>query len=488
MPSFYSNTIPTQMPMTPPDYYDSFAGSECGAPQLPALRLLGTQGPPYISGRSEARDYTSQYPQFPLASASRAIYAQENTRHAASGYTGSSQGSASQYGAASAPMLPSIRIPDRLHMDDFTQQVRSNHAPTVAQPKEEKAVGGVAAHLDYEMEDMVDFVSQTAQGMYDIYASKICLADIDMARSVLNSKSPVHPDLRKYVSQVLSSTRLPSSTIILGLYYLAKRMTLLSANGTFNHGSGQVYRMLTIGLLLGSKFLDDNTFQNRSWSEVSNIPVSELNTLEVEWLTAIRWNMHIDPEDPEGFMLWRQQWQSFLVNRAGTKIERSLAQSLKQTHLNGGCQRQRSMTQRSPPSSGMLPPFAIGNGFKAPSQTQWTASRYDLWQSSRPRTDYSPPSAPETGPTTPEWYGAHNMFTYGQAQQQTYPTLKMPPPLQVVGSNAPHSGYPTPYAHQPYNNYSNNYSHGNTCACSICMPYHDRYLMAPGFGLQSATG
>lgn len=485
MPSFYSNTTSQQAPLTPPYQHDSFPSGDRGSHRLPPLRLVGTQTPHYNQRRSEARDYTSQYPQYQLASAPRATYPQEDTHRIASNCTTSSQGP-SHYSATSAPMLPPIRVPERLHMDDYTQQVQSICAPAATHPKEEKAIGGVAAHLDYEMEGMVDFVSQTAQEMYDIYASRICLADIDMSRSVLSSKSPVHPDLRKYVSQVLSSTRLPSSTIILGLYYLAKRMTLLSANGTFNHGSGQVYRLLTIGLLLGSKFLDDNTFQNRSWSEVSNIPVSELNTMEVEWLAAIRWNMHIDPDDPEGFLLWRQQWQTFLANR---KVERSLAQSLKQTNINGGYRKQRSVTQRSSPLSGIMPPFAdhaVSNGFKAPSQSQWATPRYDPWQSSRSQTEYSPPSAPETGPPTPgpDWYASHNVFPYGQTQQQTYPTVKMPPPLQMLGSNVPHSGYSTPYFHQSYTKYS----HVNTCGCSHCIPYHDSWRMAPGFGPQSTVG
>ncbi|KAK4697663.1 hypothetical protein P7C71_g435, partial [Lecanoromycetidae sp. Uapishka_2] len=479
MPSFYSNTTSQQGPLTPPYQHETFLARDRGSYHLPSLRLVGAQAPFHTSGRSEVRDYTSHYPQY-----SRASYPQENTRQ-----TVPSQSFSNHSNSASAPMLPPIRIPERLHMDDFPKQLQSIRAPVVPQPKEEKAVGGVAAHLDYEMEDMVDFVSETAQGMYDIYASKICLADIDMARSVLSSKVIVRPDFRKYVSQVLSSTRLPSSTIILGLYYLAKRMTLLSINGTFNHGGGQVYRLLTIGLLLGSKFLDDNTFQNRSWSEVSNIPVSELNTMEVEWLAAIRWNMHINPEDPQGFLLWRQQWQTFLNGRANAMVDQSLLQSLKQTTLNSDIRRQTSVTQRSSPLSGIPPPFAdhsVSNAFKASLQTQWAAPRYDPWQSARSHTEYSPPSAPETGPPTPgpDWYGSHIMSSYGQTQQQAYPTLKIPPPLQVVGSNASHTGYSTPYSHQSYSTYA----HGNTCGCSHCMPYHDCWRMAPGFGPQSAVG
>ena len=384
---------------------------------------------------------------------------------------------------ASAPLLPPIRIPDR-SLGDYQQQVRRKRAPTVTQPKEEKAIGGVAAHLDYEMEDMVDFVSQTAQGMYDIYASRICLADIDMTRSVVKSKASVNPDFRKYVSQVLTSTRLPSSTILLGLYYLAQRMTLLSANATFNYGTGQVYRMLTIALLLGSKFLDDNTFQNRSWSEVSNIPVKEINALEVEWLVAINWNMHIDLKDPEGFQRWQRQWNA---SQASMR-DQSLVQSLMQTHLTGdkiNVQRQRSVRQRSSPIGHQMPLYTgtpIESGLKSHPHSQWNTPRYDPWQGSRAHTEYSPPSAPETGPTTPEWYGTHGGFGFGQGLQQGCPTLKMPPPLQVLPSNAPPSGFHTPYSQQ-----YPSYGHGNTCGCAYCMPYHDRYLMT-GYGAQSVVG
>lgn len=471
--------------LTPPYRQESFTGSGHGTHHLPPLHLLGGQASTYNPGLSEARAYTSsQYQQYSMASLPRTSYSQESSRH-----TALSQGPSNHYSTVNAPTLPSIKIPERLHMDDFPHQLQSIRAPVVTHPKEEKAVGGVAAHLDYEMEDMVDFVSQTAQGMYAIYASKIHLEDIDMARSVLKSKSPVPPEFRKYVSQVLSSTRLPSSTIILGLYYLAERMTRLSKNGIYNHGGGQVYRLLTIGLLLGSKFLDDNTFQNRSWSEVSNIPVSELNTMEVEWLAAVEWDMHVYRRGEEATVQWRQQWQIFLANRADTKIELSLVHSLKQINISGDDRRQQPVTQRSSPLSGVLPSFAdhiLGIGLRAPSQPQWTTPRYDPWQKPRSQTEYSPPSAPETGPSTPgsDWYGSHNVFSYGQTQQQPYQTLKMPPSSQVIGSNAFHSGYPTPYSHHSYNNYS----HGNTCGCSYCLPHHDCWRMAPGFGPQSAVG
>lgn len=481
MPSFYSSTFPRQMPLTPPDSYDAYPSSAHAAGHLPAIHTLG-QVSNYESGVPEGHEILPRYSQFTLAPISRHAYLQETNRHAPANYD-NLQSTSNTYASSSVSLLPPIRVPDR-SLEDYQPHGRSNRAPSAPsapQPKEEKAVGGVAAHLDYEMQDMVEFVSKMAQGMYEIYASGICLADIDMTRSVHRSESPVHADFRKYVSQILSSTRLPSSTILLGLYYLAERMTLLSNSGKYNHGSGQVYRMLTTALVLGSKFLDDNTFQNRSWSEVSSIPVSELNVLEIEWLTDIQWNMHINPDDPNGFLLWHQRWEAFIAN----KIDVTLAESLKQTHIsvstafNGNSvQRQRSLHRRSSPTDYQSASFVdhqFANGYKNHAHSQWNTPRYDQWPPLRSQTDYTPP---ETGPTTPEWY-TRGGFGYGP----THPAIKVPQPMRVLGSNAPQSNYYAAYAQQyvPH-------SHGNTCGCGYCGPQYERYSMASSYGPQAVVG
>ncbi|KAK4237449.1 hypothetical protein C8A03DRAFT_16017 [Achaetomium macrosporum] len=152
--------------------------------------------------------------------------------------------------------------------------------------------GGVCAVLDYEVELMADYVSE-------------------MATRVVMPQRQVNPAFRKFVSQILTSTRLPSTTILLGMNYLAKRINMMHAAGQNNHTEGQIWRMLTIALLLGSKFLDDNTFQNKSWSEVSGIPVQELNTLEYEWLGAIRWCLYVNLDASEDYQAWLSNWKEW---------------------------------------------------------------------------------------------------------------------------------------------------------------------------------
>ncbi|CAI4216285.1 unnamed protein product [Parascedosporium putredinis] len=128
-------------------------------------------------------------------------------------------------------------------------------------------------------------------------------------------ETTVSSAFRKFVTQILTSTRLPSTTILLGLNYLAKRVNTCKSQGPFKATEGQVWRLLTVSLLLGSKFLDDNTFQNRSWSEVSGIAVSELNALETEWLASCHWQLYVNLDKSNDYQAWLDNWKEWLATK-----------------------------------------------------------------------------------------------------------------------------------------------------------------------------
>ncbi|MCJ1229865.1 hypothetical protein MMC12_006535 [Toensbergia leucococca] len=432
-------------------------------------------------GGLDGFEFAKQYSQFSVAPPSRSAYSKEHDKQLASNHIAPLAHYGNACGTNAAPVLPPIRIPEQ-SLDNY-RQLRPRNTPSAPQLKEEKAAGGVAAHLDYEMDQMADFVSEMAQGMYDLYESRICLADIDIIRSVHpNSSVPIA--FRKYVLQVLSSTRLPSSTILLGLYYLATRMIMLSTSGRYTAGSGQVYRMLTTSLLLGSKFLDDNTFQNRSWSEVSNIPISELNVLEIEWLLAINWDMHIDFDDKQGFVLWHKHWERWQAKKVETSMD-----SLKLTPLDANVQRQRSMRKSFSPTplyQTSCIDLTFGVGAKESLPLQWSTPRFDSWPPIRRITENSPSSAPDTGPNTPDWFGRIDGLGYGHAPPPTFSARTIPPPAQISQHLRQKTVYNTTYPHQ-YSPSSWN-GHGDSCGCGYCVPHHDRYFMAPGFGPQSVAG
>lgn len=381
-----------------------------------------------------------------------------------------------------APVLPA---------EDFHHQhsIKSHQLPLGADPptppkKEEIATGGVAAHLDYEMEQMTEFVVEMAQGMYDLYESRICLADIDLIRSV-NPKASVAPAFRTYVLQILSSTRLPSSTILLGLHYLATRMSLLSSKGRYPTARRQIYHMLTTALLLGSKFLDDNTFQNRSWSEVSSIPVKELNELEIDWLVTINWNMHVNPEDPQGLTLWLSHWARWQTKRHGRTAKLS---QLRNVDIN--VQRlPRASDARWSPSYGYLrtrsdtPTSGINsNGCDL---SPWHARSYGQWPSTPNKIDTSPPSAPETSPTTPEYYASTTGPGYTVLSQPSSGqpfNLASQTHLASLRQSHYQLSFPGSYVPPSWN------GHFTKCNCICCVPCFERYQIAPGYGLQPAIG
>ncbi|POR35442.1 Uncharacterized protein TPAR_04365 [Tolypocladium paradoxum] len=152
--------------------------------------------------------------------------------------------------------------------------------------------GGVCAVLDYEVDMMAEYVAE-------------------MATRVVTPDAAVTSPFRKFVSQILTSTRLPSTTILLGMNYLAKRINAMKEQGPYKASEGQVWRYLTVSLLLGSKFLDDNTFQNRSWSEVSGIAVSELNALEFDWVQAMSWRLYVNLDLSKDYQAWLDNWREW---------------------------------------------------------------------------------------------------------------------------------------------------------------------------------
>lgn len=387
-----------------------------------------------------------------------------------------SLGQQPMYGGPMATALPPIRTNVQLPPMDsaIPQQYRRQEMPAMHQPeqqqprKEEKAVGGVAAHLDYEMDRMSDFVAEMTQGMYDLYNTKITLADIDFARSI-SPGSSVPPQFRKYVYQILSSTRLPSSTILLGLFYMSSRMRMLSAQRVFQTGSGQIYRMLTGALLLGSKFLDDNTFQNKSWAEVSNIPVAELNKMELEWLFAFEWKIHdriYDQQD--GFPSWRRHWDNWRA-KANVRAQQESRHTLAPLDTNIVRQQQAVAKPLMSPE-GPIPP-----------QYQRSSHIENSWLNPT-ASEYSPPSAPHSGPNTPDYYSV-GPWAYSNPPPP-YSRAWIPPPPQYMAPSMPRSQPPS-YHHTPAYGLPFAQSawtgHGSSCTCMYCAKHMEHYLCNVSF-------
>ncbi|KAJ5582236.1 hypothetical protein N7535_000856 [Penicillium sp. DV-2018c] len=197
-------------------------------------------------------------------------------------------------GSALPAMRHNVHLPP---MDAaIPPQYRRQETAPMQQPeqprKEEKATGGVAAHLDYEMEHMSDFVAEMAQGMYDLFETNITLADIDLARSI-------HPG-----SSVPPHFGNTSSRFCLRLAFQVLPFSSDSSIWPAECAYCQPNATSPSQTVAWSI--------NKSWAEVSNIPVAELNRMELEWLFAFDWKIHDCTYDKEdGFNSWRAHWDTW---------------------------------------------------------------------------------------------------------------------------------------------------------------------------------
>ncbi|RYP19518.1 hypothetical protein DL767_009636 [Monosporascus sp. MG133] len=338
--------------------------------------------------------------------------------------------------------------------------------------------GGVCAVLDYETDMMAEYVAE-------------------MAMRIILPNAAVTNAFRKFVSQVLTSTRLPSTTILLGMNYLAKRVNSLNAAGPFKPQEGEAWRMLTVALLLGSKFLDDNTFQNRSWSEVSGIPVSELNTMEHQWLEQIGWVLYVNLDRSHDFNAWLKNWQEWQETKKRQQLQQKQQQQQSQALARerlaplvtsvrhdpvrahhprlyeGWTPEEIAEFDRATVHAGMVGSAKAAAGFR-PREGSWSNQYHHHWSQGQ-----APPlTPPDSGYGTPEYLGSATSInsqynewfnhavaagTYNRDYSRDYLGYQQP-----AGHYASRSGS----LHQPYfNGYSHNHWDSSVaeCNCSQCL-------------------
>ncbi|KAL2261827.1 hypothetical protein VTK26DRAFT_3241 [Humicola hyalothermophila] len=334
--------------------------------------------------------------------------------------------------------------------------------------------GGVCAVLDYEVELMADYVSE-------------------MATRVVMPQSPVNPAFRKFVAQILTSTRLPSTTILLGMNYLAKRINMMHAAGQKTHTEGQIWRMLTVALLLGSKFLDDNTFQNKSWSEVSGIAVQELNTLEYEWLGAIHWCLYVHLDESKDYQAWLANWKEWKEIK---KRERQASHE-RLAGLVSPVEPDRSRAQHlySAWHQQQVAEYERLSNAKRAQASVATPYHHDPspWAYSVPSWSQSAPlTPPDSGYGTPEYANSTALVNSNYMEWFTGALLGNNASSRQYQPPQPYGGYPhashasrTSAKSGPYFHYGYNIWHPRVagCNCAGCPPsHHAGYFDAHAYG------
>lgn len=283
------------------------------------------------------------------------------------------------------------------------------------------------------------------------------------------------PSFRKWVNQVLSATRLPSATILLSLHLLNDRV--VKNPDSVTPGENQIYRLLAVSLILGSKFLDDNTFINRSWSDVTAIKVTELNLMEMAWLKLIQYHLHIDPRAQNGLHTWLDAWKQYEAKHAAKQQQAARLSPLNANAYRTPANRERFSPYPTPyngtPNQAYTPTTSRSSQF---GPSPYVAA--DPWGQSNqhPFDDFY--KRQRRWPTLTEIDDVNRRLSAERARQSALAYQQQA--VQASYYNSP--SYGSAWDQQAWNG-----AHRYDCGCSSCT-YHHRYPMSSGYTAQAVMG
>ncbi|KAK0232660.1 cyclin-domain-containing protein [Armillaria fumosa] len=107
------------------------------------------------------------------------------------------------------------------------------------------------------------------------------------------------PTFVQFMQKLLETTQVSHSVIVLSLHYIYR---LKDRNNGTPAQAGSEFRIAVAALMMANKFLDDNTYTNKTWSEVSGIELSEINRMEREFLMGVDFNLYVDKKTYESWL------------------------------------------------------------------------------------------------------------------------------------------------------------------------------------------
>ncbi|KAK9762897.1 hypothetical protein K7432_010909 [Basidiobolus ranarum] len=128
-------------------------------------------------------------------------------------------------------------------------------------------------------------------------------SDIDPITSCASNLFKTH------CQNLLIVTQVSSSVIILALKYIQR---VKAAHPELQGQPGSEVRIFTMAVLLANKYLDDKTFHNQFWSNVTGIPVEEITRMEVEFLASIQYQLFVSKEE---YFSWLKFLEHFIIVR-----------------------------------------------------------------------------------------------------------------------------------------------------------------------------
>ncbi|CAO1614500.1 unnamed protein product [Sympodiomycopsis kandeliae] len=125
------------------------------------------------------------------------------------------------------------------------------------------------------------------------------------------------PRFVAFIRDALGTTQLSTSVLILALLYV-RRLKLMHPQ--IQGQDGSEYRVAVAALMLGNKFLDDHTYTNKTWADISGIALKDVTKLEIEFWLGLQMRIHVGEEDYKSWLRSLEdlagQRQQLLAKRA----------------------------------------------------------------------------------------------------------------------------------------------------------------------------
>ena len=103
-------------------------------------------------------------------------------------------------------------------------------------------------------------------------------------------------EFRRWTYSILTQTALSKQALFLALFY-ASHLPIHDAPSYSTSTDSAPYRLLTISLALANRWLDDNTYTNKTWSEVTGLSLRDIGLLDRWALADVGLNVNISTED-----------------------------------------------------------------------------------------------------------------------------------------------------------------------------------------------
>lgn len=102
--------------------------------------------------------------------------------------------------------------------------------------------------------------------------------------------------------KVLSRTGLPTPLIFISLIYIAR----LRQNIPAEIGMGNEFKLLLASLIVSQKQNSDYRYANSVWATITGYSVEAINKLEKDFLTGMKWNLHVKDQQYEKWVATMQ--------------------------------------------------------------------------------------------------------------------------------------------------------------------------------------